>query len=200
MSEQSQTQTDAPAQAFNWDELLEPEASPVKASSVFAPRVSVLESIPAPIRQRAEISLAETAAGMHAYAAAGKNVKNYIPPWKIQPVPSQEQGKEFAKLLRKYGQYRPESGPENTPIPFLVPAIFDGKNITPLGQVTIRIGEPAWFERTTDGLIPAKKLTEAQLKKPAELIKKGYTLAVRYVVKPLETRKATTTLPGTNGS
>lgn len=183
-------ETPAPKPTFDWSTLLPAEASASRSVAVVT-KVNVLEDTNPAIRERAEQSLALSCSRIDKAKAEGKKLENLDPAWRIQPVATLEMGEEFAKILRRYGKYRPVPEPPATLIPFqgFYPGGPNGEPVgtgTPNGQVTVRVGSPAWFRRDDSGnLVPVK---EGE-RKPSDI------LAVRYVVKPLEV-KATKTLPG----
>lgn len=158
---------------MDWDTLPEPVAAPVRVVDV---RISpkVLESVPEPIRKRAEANLAVNTA-LVAKKSGSTSARKRIPyDWQVQRVASEQMGVKFKNMLVKYAKYRPA----DAEIPHA------GEN-SPKGQVTARAGEPTYFVNNEDG-------TYEQAEKDAP----GAYLGVRYSVRPFEARSDSARVPG----
>lgn len=159
---------------FDWAKLDAPKPMPTK-TSIGTITVDVLAKVPAPIRERAEASLA-----INTKAVAAKATSNAARPrvdyhWDIQPVASKEMGEAFIKQVTKYAKYRPA----DKPIPHI------GKDVAK-GQCTARTGEVTHYRAVDDdGYVACDAQAE------------GAFLGVRYSVRPLEVRNTTNRLPGT---
>jgi len=158
---------------MDWDTLPEPVAMPTRVVEV---RISpkVLESVPEPIRKRAETSLAinaELVAKKEGSTSARKRV-NYR--WDVQRVATTEMGVKFKNMLVKYAKYRPADVD--------IPHRADN---SPKGQVTARAGAPTYYVTNEDG-------TYAEANESAP----GAYLGVRYSVRPFEARSDAARAPG----
>ena len=166
-----------PEPAIDWGTLA--SVIPLAADTTPAGRtINVIAEIPEPIRQRAELSLAENTrrVAVHAAKIGTRARVNYR--WDLQQVATVKMGEKFAAALVRYSKYRPA----NVAIPHREAG-------TPDGQVTARCGAPAWFKLSTAGeAVPCSNNDE------------GAFLGVRYSVMPFEQRKATARLPGTTTS
>jgi len=162
------------ASAFDWGTLDSPVAMPDKKVGTDI-KANVLETVPEPIRQRCEASLAINTARVAAKPAKeGKRPRvNYH--WDVQPLPNQKIADDFIKAITKYAKYRPLLAD----IPFASPDVARG-------QVTARCGEPSWFVKDGDGTPEA-----------SEQGKDGAFYGVRYSVRPFEQRSSAARLPGT---
>lgn len=158
---------------MDWDTLPEPVAMPTRVVEV---RISpkVLESVPDPIRKRAELSLAINTALVAKKAGSTSSRKRVNYHWDVQRVASTEMGVKFKNMLVKYAKYRPA----DVDIP------HRDEN-SPKGQITARAGEPGYYVTNDDGTF-----SESSESAP------GAYLGVRYSVRPFEARKDTATLPG----
>ena len=153
--------------AFDWEGLLPPMNAP--ASTYTAGGRFTIDQIPAPIRERVEVSLAHTMAALRDADSKGTKRQNVPPQWKLQPVTGPEMAKDFVKLARKYGQNRPEKD---------IPHYVAG---SPVGQITVRLGVIRYVPANgtvPEGARPAPKDANGQ-----ELPAGWY---VRYAAKPLE--------------
>jgi hypothetical protein len=159
---------------FDWDALPVPVAMANKAGPS-AIRVNVLETVPEPIRQRAERSLLINVERVRAVAGSSAKRPRIDYHWELQAVPDAEMGALFVKLITKYAKYRPDGAD----IPHAGPN-------APKGQVTARCGDVAWYRTTADG-------EHVVTVKDAD----GAYLGVRYSVRPFEQRATTGRLPGT---
>lgn len=167
-----------PAPGFSWDELLPVMAAP--ATSI-APKRFQITDIPAPIRQRIELSLGDTEkalkiardAASQSQKDPGKAEKEVPPQWKLQPVASEDMAAEFLKLARKYAQYRPTAENGGEKVEYRVPG-------TPVGQITLR-GAYVQYVVQASETDPAKS---------RHLAPEGVTPGhyVRYAAKPMENR------------
>lgn len=158
----------------DWDTLPEPAAMPVKVVNVDI-KVNVVESVPAPIRMRAEDSLAVNAARVAKKEGSTSARKRVDYDWPVQRVASEKMGADFKRLLVKYAKYRPSEGG----IPFKA-------DNSPLGQVTARAGDPTWFAMQENGTYTEAAQTDD-----------GAFLGVRYSVRPFEARRDSARVPGT---
>lgn len=159
---------------MDWDTLPEPVAMPTRTVEV---RISpkVLESVPEPIRKRAEASLTINAALVEKKAGSTSARKRVNYHWDVQRVATPEMGVKFKNMLVKYAKYRPA----DLDIPHR-----DEKS--PKGQITARAGEPTYYVTKEDG-------TYAEADKSAA----GAYLGVRYSVRPFEARSDAARVPGT---
>lgn len=170
------TQTPPAAPAFNWDELVPEIDAPAAASNVGAQ--FKLEDVPEALRKRIEASLAQTVKAIA--EAAKKNVKaeSVAPQWKLQPVPSQDVADEAVKLMRKYGQRRPDAD-----IPFY-------QTGSPVGQITVRCAPVLYGtpdEVSADGKLDEKKRRGVRTApKGADDKPLASGWYIRYAAKPLE--------------
>jgi hypothetical protein len=162
------------AAAFDWGNLAEPVAMPNK-QGVLNIKVNVLETVPGPIRVRAEASLAINAQRVadKANSAAKRARINYH--WDVQPIPDAEWAGRFRYAISKYAKYRPSDKD--------IPHAAEG---SPRGQVTARTGDPGWFRTPEDGVPVACSEGDD-----------GAFYGVRYSVRPFEQRSDTSALPGT---
>lgn len=158
---------------MDWDTLPEPVAMPTRVVEV---RISpkVLESVPEPIRKRAEQSLTVNAALVAKKSGSTSARKRVNYHWDVQRVASTEMGVKFKNMLVKYAKYRPA----DVDIP------HRDEN-SPKGQITARAGEPGYYVTNEDGTF-----SESNQSAP------GAYLGVRYSVRPFEARKDTAALPG----
>ena len=164
----------AAAPEFDWGTLAAPvpmpERKPFQGVKVF-----VVNTVPEPIRVRAELSLAvnqKKVADKTDSSASRKRVDYH---WDVQPVATSRMGEKFSQLIVKYSKYRPS----DAPIPHAHPD-------SPKGQVTARVGTPMHYVNTGD--------TEPQA---CDATTEGAYLGVRYSVRPFERRNSTARLPGT---
>lgn len=164
--------TEAP---FNWDELIPDVAAPAPTSQVGAN--FKVEDVPAPLRQRIEQSLALSVTKIEEAIKAGTKRESVPPQWRLQAMPNQAMADEAVKLMRKYGQRRPEKD-----IPFYAPG-------TPVGQITVRVA-PVLYG--TDEQVAADAKRDAKnrtgVRKAPKDVKPG--LYLRYAAKPLEGKKS----------
>jgi hypothetical protein len=162
-----------PKTITDWSTL----AAPVAMANRQGPsgiKVNVLESVPAPIRERAEASLTINAERVKAKASSSAKRARIDYHWQLQAVADQAMGEQFVKLITKYAKYRPSEGD----IPHAGPT-------SPKGQVTARTGNVDWFRKIADGeYVQTAKTTE------------GAFMGVRYSVRPFEQRGDTARLPG----
>lgn len=158
----------------DWDTLPEPVAMPAKVVNVDI-KANVVDSVPAPIRMRAEASLAINAAKVAKKAGSTSARKRVDYDWPVQRVASEKMGADFKRLVVKYAKYRPSEGE----IP------FKGDD-SPVGQVTARAGDPTWFVLKEDGTYSEAAQTDD-----------GAFLGVRYSVRPFEARSDSARVPGT---
>lgn len=158
----------------DWDTLPEPVAMPAKVTQDDI-KVNVVKSVPAPIRMRAEASLAINAEKVAKKSGSTSARKRVDYDWRVQRVASEKMGADFKRLVVKYAKYRPSEGD----IP------FKAEN-SPLGQVTARAGAPTWFVLNDDGTYTEASQTDD-----------GAFLGVRYSVRPFEARGDTSRVPGT---
>lgn len=166
------------APEFDWDALLPAQEAPAVST---APKRFEITSIPAPLRQRIELSLAGTMKAIKdARAKAIKDQKDpekaekEVPPqWKLQPVGSVGQAEEFLKLVRKYAQYRPSAENGGEKLEYREPG-------TPVGQITLRGAHVQYVA----------KASEVDQSKRKHLAPEGIAPGhyVRYAAKPLENR------------
>lgn len=159
---------------FDWGALAEPIVMPTKA--VVTPVVAnVLETVPEPIRQRAEASLTLNAAAKAAKAGSTAKRARIVYHWDFQPVADDKMAAAFDRLLLKYAKYRPN-----------VQEIPHAHETSPRGQITARTGAPGWFVRAEDGEFVPCQPTEPNA-----------IYGLRYSVRPFEQHKQTARLPGT---
>lgn len=166
------TQTKPPAE-FDWSALAKPVVMPDKLS-VGSITVDVIATVPAPIRERAEASLAINHKQVAAKAASTASRKRIAYHWDCQQVASTEMGDKFVALITKYAKYRPA----NKDIPHAAEGVAKG-------QVTARCGKPQHYRDAGEDGIVACDAKAA-----------GAFVGVRYSVRPFEKRKDTATLPG----
>jgi hypothetical protein len=158
---------------MDWDTLPEPVVMPTR-TVVVTIRPKVIETVPEPIRKRAEASLSVNTA-MVARRAGSTSARKRVPyHWDVQRVATEAMGVKFVNLLTKYGKYRPA----DTEVPFADVA-------SPKGQVTARCGKPGYYVTQEDG-------TYSEADQNAT----GAYLGVRYSVRPFEARSQAATLPG----
>lgn len=157
-----------------WDELPEPVAMPNKQSTGDI-KVNVLETVPEPIRVRAEASLAINVKRVAAKASSTAKRARIDYHWDVQPIKDAEQGARFGKLITKYAKYRPSDKD--------IPHMADG---APKGQVTARTGDPGYFVKGADGVPVAAAQGD-----------EGAFYGMRYSVRPFEQRGDSARLPGT---
>lgn len=152
-----------------------PAAVPMPAKKAAPPvRPNVLETVPDPIRERLEQSLALSCKAKAKAAASSAKRPRIDYDWQLQPVSDVDQGKRFIGHCAKYAKYRPT----NTTIPHRQ----DG---TPDGQITVRTGDPLFFIATDKGYDVAPDAKA-----------EGAFLAVRFSARPFENRNDTARLPG----
>jgi hypothetical protein len=163
---------DAPADP--WAALSAPLAMPTKApfSGV---KVNVLETVPEPIRMRAEASLAINAARVAKKADSTAKRSRVDYHWDVQPFALEATAATFIKLITKYAKYRPS----DVAIPHASPD-------SPKGQVTARCGAIGHYIKGEDGTATATD--------PAT---PGAFIGVRYSVRPFEQRSDSQRVPGT---
>lgn len=163
----------AKAPEFDWDKLPEPVAMPNKTVPTTI-TANVLETVPEPIRKRAEASLAINTKRVAAKAASTAKRARVDYHWDLQPVTDAKMAEAFDKLITKYAKYRPADKP--------VPHAADD---APKGQVTARTGDPGHFRKDSDGNWAACAAGDD-----------GATYGLRYSVRPFEQRQDATRLPG----
>jgi hypothetical protein len=171
----STPQADATKATFDWGTLDAPHAMATKQSTPGTIKVKVLETVPEPIRQRAEQSLTINTERVKAVANSTAKRPRIDYHWDLQPVPDTETGDKFVKLVTKYAKYRPA----DQEIPHAGPA-------SPKGQVTARCGNVGHYRKVSDGEYVACADTA-----------EGAFMGVRYSVRPHEQRTTTARLPGT---
>lgn len=159
---------------FDWTALADPIVMPTKAA-VTPVVANVLETVPEPIRQRAEASLALNAAAKAAKAGSTARRARVIYHWDFQPVADDKMAAAFDRLVTKYAKYRPN-----------VQEIPHAHETSPRGQVTARLGAPGWFVRSEDGEFV-----------PCQPMEPNAIYGLRYSVRPFEQRKDTARVPGT---
>lgn len=160
--------------AFDWGTLDAPHAMATKQSTPGTIKVKVLETVPEPIRQRAEQSLTINTERVKAVANSTAKRPRIDYHWDLQPVPNTETGDKFIKLITKYAKYRPA----DQEIPHAGPA-------SPKGQVTARCGNVGHY----------RKLNDAGEYVACDEKAEGAFMGVRYSVRPAEQR-TTKRLPG----
>lgn len=159
---------------FDWAALAAPVAMPNKLNPG-AIKVDVLATVPEPIRQRVEVSLAINAERVAAKATSTATRPRVDYHWECQPVTDEAMGAEFAKLATKYAKYRPS----DKDIPHAGPK-------SPKGQITVRCGNPGHFVKGEDGVpVACSESTE------------GAFYGVRYSARPFEQRQDAARVPGT---
>lgn len=178
MVTKTDTTKDTKAPEFSWDTLLPAVEAPAVST---APKRFEYTSIPAPIRERVELSLGGTSTALKAARIAAtkaqkdedKAEKEVPPQWKLQPVASEAMAAEFLKLARKYAQYRPAAENGGEKVEFRIPG-------TPVGQITMRGAYVHYVAKASD--------TDAAKNKhlAPENVAPGHY--VRYAAKPLENR------------
>lgn len=159
---------------FDWNAMADPIVMPTKAA-VTPVVANVLETVPEPIRMRAEASLALNTAAKAAKANSTAKRARVIYHWDFQPVADDKMAAAFDRLLSKYSKYRPN-----------VQEIPHAHETSPRGQVTARTGAPGWFVRTDDG-----EFVQCQATEPNAIY------GLRYSVRPFEQRQDTARVPGT---
>lgn len=159
---------------FDWSTLAAPVVMATK-TSFSGVKVNVLESVPAPIRERAEASLTINTERVKAKPKGNAKRARVDYHWSLQQVPDLATGEQFIKLLAKYAKYRPADGD----IPHAGPT-------SPKGQVTARTGDTRHFRKVADDEYVACEATTA-----------GAFLGLRYSVRPFEQRADAARLPGT---
>lgn len=137
-------------------------------------KVNVLESVPAPIRERAEASLTINAERVKARASSSAKRARVDYHWQLQPVADLAMGEQFVKLITKYAKYRPSEGD----IPHAGPT-------SPKGQVTARCGPVGHYRKVADDEYVISSAGAASA-----------FVGVRYSVRPFEQRGDTARLPG----
>lgn len=173
-TEPEQPGSPLPKELPDWSALTAPVVMPNKQSPAGI-TVNVLESVPAPIRERAEASLTINVERVKAQANSKAKRPRIDYHWQLQPVPDTATGEQFAKLLGKYAKYRPSEGD----IPHAGPT-------SPKGQVTARTGNVGSFRKTADDTYEACDATA-----------EGAFLGLRFSVRPFEQRSDTRRAPGT---
>lgn len=161
--------------ALDWYTLPAPVAMPDR-KPFQGITVKVVETVPGPIRTRAEASLAVNAAKVKAKTTSSASRPRVDYHWDIQPVVTTEMGTRFVALITKYSKYRPSEGT----IPF-------AHEDSPAGQVTARCGDVGYYVTRETGEVDACEPTT-----------EGSYLGVRYSVRPFEKRNNTSRLPGTS--
>lgn len=159
---------------FDWNTLDAPISMPNHVSPTDI-KVNVLETVPEPIRVRAEASLAMNVVRVAKAAQSTAKRARVDYEYRVQPVPSVKVGDDFKAQLVKYAKYRPA----DKPVPHADAA-------APKGQVTVRAGNTMYYRNQHDGIPEACDATAD-----------GAYLGVRYSVRPLEQRSDTHRLPGT---
>lgn len=158
---------------MDWSTLPAPVAMPTReAPDRISPKV--LESVPEPIRMRAEASLAINTTMVAKKAGSTSDRKRVNYHWEVQRVASEAMGVKFKAMLVKYAKYRPA----DVEIPHRA-------DHSPVGQVTTRACEPTFYVTKEDG-------TYAEADKSAP----GAYLGVRYSVRPFEARSDAARVPG----
>lgn len=159
---------------FDWNALAAPVAMATRTVPSSA-TVNVLESVPEPIRLRAETSLSINVERAKAVARSTAKRPRIDYHWELQQVPDEETGNLFARLIARYARYRPSEG--------VIPGA--AANL-PNGQVTARCGAVGWYVKAADGQVT-----------PSGPVNDQAFLGVRYSVRPFERRSTTARLPGT---
>lgn len=169
-----QAEANGTSDGFDWNAMADPIVMPTKAA-VTPVVANVLETVPEPIRVRAEASLALNTAAKAAKAGSTARRARVVYHWDFQPVTDDKMAAAFDRLLSKYAKYRPN-----------VQEIPHAHETSPRGQVTARLGAPGWFVRDETGeFVPCQ---------PAE---PNAMYGLRYSVRPFEQRKDTARIPGT---
>jgi hypothetical protein len=159
---------------FDWAAL----SVPVTMANKTTPsdiKVNVLETVPDPIRQRAEQSLTINVERVKAVASSTAKRPRIDYHWELQAVADKAMGDEFVKLIGKYAKYRPS----DKDIPHAGPN-------SPKGQVTARCGDPGHYRKMEDGQYVTTDPKHADA-----------FMGVRYSVRPFEQRGDRARLPGT---
>jgi hypothetical protein len=158
---------------FDWSKLDAPVAMENKRT-FGGVTANVIETVPEPIRQRAEASLTVNAERVKAKANSSAKRARIDYHWSLQIVPDKATGEQFVKLITKYAKYRPAE----VTIPHAGPT-------SPKGQVTARTGDVNHFRQMPDGEYVVVSATAD-----------GAVMGVRYSVRPFEQRGDTSRLPG----
>lgn len=164
---------DGKPDGFDWSTL----AAPVVMDTKQGPggiKVNVLETVPAPIRQRAEASLTINVERVKAKPKGDAKRARVNYHWELQQLPDAATGEQFIKLITKYAKYRPVDGD----IPYSGPT-------SPKGQVTARTGSVNHYRKDSADEYVICDANAA-----------GATLGVRYSVRPFEQRSDTARVPG----
>jgi hypothetical protein len=173
-TQDTQQAANGTAPEFDWSAMAAPVAMPTKAT--VSPAVAnVLETIPEPIRHRAEASLHLNTVAKAAKANSTARRARVQYHWDFQPVADDKMAMAFTKLMSKYAKYRPN-----------VQEIPYADITSPRGQITARIGDPGWFVLTED-----QGFVQCQATEP------NAVYGLRYSVRPFEQRQDTARLPGT---
>lgn len=170
---QEQGGSPLPKELPDWSTL----AAPVVMATRQGPsaiKVNVLETVPEPIRQRAEASLTINVERVKAASKSAAKRARVDYHWELQQVPTMAMGEGFTKLITKYAKYRPAEG-----------EIPHASGNSPRGQVTARCGAVGHFRKTADGEYEACAATAD-----------GAFIGLRYSVRPFENRKDTARAPG----
>jgi hypothetical protein len=158
----------------DWSALAEPVTMQPR-TTFSGVKVNVLETVPEPIRQRAEASLTINAERVKAKAKSDAKRARVDYHWSLQRVTDKAMGEAFVKLITKYAKYRPAEGD-----------IPHAGATSPKGQVTARTGDVLHFRKVADDeYVACEPATE------------GAFTGVRYSVRPFEQRGDTARLPGT---
>jgi hypothetical protein len=138
-------------------------------------KVDVLKSVPEPLRLRAEASLAVNAKAVadKSGSEAKRARVNYC--WDVQAVTDKAMGDALDKLWAKYAKYRPSEGD--------IPHRAEN---SPMGQITVRTGQPGYYKLGDDGVPVACTASD-----------EGAFYGLRYSFRPLEQRGDPKRLPGT---
>ena len=152
---------------WSWDDLdLSLEHAPYRKPPL--PAFDIVKEIPAAIARKAETSLSFNSAALSKTVRSGGGRSRVDYRWDLQPVPDQDKGLEFQRLITLYGLHRPD----DTVIMYQQPG-------TPSGRVTARCGDPAQFVKIAGGIIEWKPEMEGEP-----------FWACRYSVRPFEQRAA----------
>lgn len=162
------------ADSFDWNAMADPIVMPTRAA-VTPVVANVLETVPEPIRVRAETSLMLNTAAKAAKAGSTARRARVTYHWDFQPVTDDKMAAAFDRLLSKYAKYRPN-----------VREIPHAHETSPRGQVTARLGAPGWFVRDETGEFV-----------PCQAAEPNAMYGLRYSVRPFEQRKDTARVPGT---
>lgn len=162
------------APEHNWD-AMQPVIPMDSKTRPQQSHVDVVTEVPDRIRARVESQLCLNAERVRAAArsSAARPRVNYA--WAVQRVSDAKMGEALVRHLLRYAKYRPALTD--------VPHIGVG---SPTGQITIRVGQVAYYHITSDG--DAVQCTEAT---------EGAVCGVRFSARPFESRGSSARLPGT---